>query len=107
MHPMFLPEVEYFPATGSRGEMMARLRAAGIPIPQIQHLFAFKPDRTDHLGHFTHGVMRGPVAFAPPTATDLSRAEEGRRLKRLQLKAPLSGREFTRRLIACQFGSVR
>ena len=60
MHPMFLPEVENFPATGSRGEMMARLRANGIPIPQIQHLFAFKPDRTDHLGRFTHGVMRGP-----------------------------------------------
>ena len=60
MHPMFLPQVENFPATGSRGEMMARLRASGIPIPQIQHLFAFKPDRTDHLGRFTHGVMRGP-----------------------------------------------
>jgi hypothetical protein len=60
MHPMFLPEVESFPATGSRGEMIARLRAANIPIPQIQHLFAFKTDRTDHLARFTHGVMRGP-----------------------------------------------
>ena len=57
---MFLPEVESFPATGSRGEMMARLRAANIPIPQIQHLFAFKTDRTDHLARFTRGVMRGP-----------------------------------------------
>jgi alkylhydroperoxidase family enzyme len=45
---------------GSRGAMMARLRAAGLPIPQIQHLFAFKPDRTDHLQRFTQGVMRGP-----------------------------------------------
>jgi alkylhydroperoxidase family enzyme len=57
---MFLPEVESHPATGSRGAMMARLRAAGLPIPQIQHLFAFKPDRTDHLQRFTQGVMRGP-----------------------------------------------
>lgn len=65
MHPMFLPEVESFPAEGSRGEMMARLRAAGLPIPQIQHLFAFKPDRTDHLGRFTQGVMRGPSPLSP------------------------------------------
>ena len=46
MHPMYLPTVESHPADGARGEMMARLRAANLPIPQIQHLFAFKPDRT-------------------------------------------------------------
>jgi hypothetical protein len=62
---MFLPEVESFPAAGSRGEMMERLRAAKIPIPQIQHLFAFKTDRTDHLARFTHGVMRGPSPLSP------------------------------------------
>ena len=60
MHPMFLPEVEAFPASGARAEMFARMRSSGFPIPQIQHLFAFKPDRTDHLARFTHGVMRGP-----------------------------------------------
>ena len=65
MHPMFLPEVESFPAAGSRGEMMTRLHAAKIPIPQIQHLFAFKTDRTDHLARFTHGVMRGPSPLSP------------------------------------------
>lgn len=65
MHPMFLPAVENHPASGSRGEMMARLRAANLPIPQIQHLFAFKPDRTDHLARFTHGVMRGPSPLSP------------------------------------------
>jgi hypothetical protein len=54
-----------------------------------------------------HGVVRGPAAYAAPTATDLSRAEEGRRLKRLRLRETPSGREFMRRLIACQFGSVR
>lgn len=65
MHPMFLPEVESYPAIGSRGEMMARLRAAGLPIPQIQHLFAFKTDRTDHLARFTQSVMRGPSPLSP------------------------------------------
>lgn len=60
MHPMFLPEVEAHPATGARGEMMARLRSQGMPIPQIQHLFAFKESATNHLARFTHAVMRGP-----------------------------------------------
>jgi hypothetical protein len=62
---MFLPEVEAHPATGTRGEMMARLRASGSPIPQIQHLFAFKPDRTEFLSRFTQGVMRGPSPLSP------------------------------------------
>jgi len=65
MHPMFLPDVESFPAAGQRGEMMGRLRSQGLPIPQIQYLFAFKPDRTDHLARFTQGVMRGPSPLAP------------------------------------------
>jgi alkylhydroperoxidase family enzyme len=65
MHPMFLPDVEAHPATGARGDMMARLRSQGLPIPQIQHLFAFKPDRTDHLARFTQGVMRGPSPLSP------------------------------------------
>jgi len=29
------------------------------------HLFAYKPDRTDHLAAFTHGVMRGPSPLSP------------------------------------------
>lgn len=65
MHPMYLPAVEAHPATGIRGEMLAQLRAAGLPVPQIQHLFAFKPDRTDHLSRFTQGVMRGPSPLSP------------------------------------------
>jgi alkylhydroperoxidase family enzyme len=36
------------------------MRGAGFPVPQIMHLFAFKPDRTQHLAQFTQGVMRGP-----------------------------------------------
>jgi alkylhydroperoxidase family enzyme len=63
--PMFLPAVETHEATGARGEAMAQMRGAGIPIPQIMHLLAFKPDRTDHLSRFTHGVMRGPSPLLP------------------------------------------
>jgi hypothetical protein len=29
-------------------------------VPQIMHLFAYKPDRTGFLSGFTQGVMRGP-----------------------------------------------
>jgi hypothetical protein len=45
--------------------MMEQLRAAGRPVPQIQHLFAFKPDRTEFLSRFTQGVMRGPSPLSP------------------------------------------
>ena len=65
MHEMYLPDVEAFPATGPRGEMFDRLRAAGLPIPQIQHLFAFKTERTDFLALFTQHVMRGPSPLSP------------------------------------------
>jgi alkylhydroperoxidase family enzyme len=57
---MYLPEVERHPASGPRGEAIAKLRAAGLPVPQIWHLFEFKPDRTRHLERFCHAVMRGP-----------------------------------------------
>ncbi len=65
MHPMFLPEVEHAPSSGAYGERLKAMRAAGMPVPQIWHLFAYKPDRTDFLAHFTQGVMRGPSPLAP------------------------------------------
>ena len=60
MHPMYLPEVEHAHAEGAYAERIAGMQAAGVPVPQIMHLFAFKPDRTDFLAKFTQGVMRGP-----------------------------------------------
>jgi hypothetical protein len=57
---MFLPEVERFDAGGAYARVIDGLRAAGQPVPQILHLFAYKPDRTDFLSRFTQGVMRGP-----------------------------------------------
>lgn len=60
MKPMYLHDVEAHEATGKRGATINAIRAAGFPVPQIMHLFAFKPERTDHLSRFTQEVMRGP-----------------------------------------------
>ena len=65
MDPMYLKDVEAYKGTGPRAEAIAGMQAAGIPVPQIMHLFAFKPDRTDHLAAFTQGVMRGPSPLPP------------------------------------------
>ena len=42
-----------------------RMKAANIPVPQIQYLFAFNPERTEHLSLFTQEVMRGPSPLTP------------------------------------------
>ena len=60
MKPMFLTEVEAHEGEGRYAHAIRQLGAQGLPVPQIMHLFAFRPDRTEHLAEFTHGVMRGP-----------------------------------------------
>jgi uncharacterized peroxidase-related enzyme len=60
MKPMFLSGVENFAAAEPYASMFNGMRGAGIPIPQIMHLIAFKPGRTRHLNQFTQDVMRGP-----------------------------------------------
>lgn len=65
MEPMFLDEVERHEDPGPRGEIIRQIRAAGMPVPQIMHLFAYKPDRCKHLSRFTQGVMRGPSPLSP------------------------------------------
>ncbi len=65
MRSMYLREVEAHDAAGSRGERIRRMRAAGAVIPQIFHLFAFKPEVTDSLERFTQAVMRGPSPLSP------------------------------------------
>ena len=65
MHPMFLHEVEHREPQGAYAGPIGQMRAAGVPVPQIMHLFAYKPDRTDHLSRFTQGVMRGPSPLSP------------------------------------------
>jgi len=65
MRPMFLPQVEAAEPKGAYATPIAGMRAAGVPVPQIMHLFAYKPDRTDHLSALTQGVMRGPSPLTP------------------------------------------
>ncbi len=65
MHPMFLPDVENSEPQGEYAASIKAMRAAGVPIPQIMHLFAFKPERTKHLSVFTQSVMRGPSPLSP------------------------------------------
>jgi alkylhydroperoxidase family enzyme len=65
MEPMYLKDVEEKPAEGAVGEMIERMKAQGAAVPQIWHLFAFKPDITQHLADFTQGVMRGPSPLSP------------------------------------------
>ena len=62
---MYLKEVEAHKGTGPRAEAIKQMRAAGVTIPQIMHLFAYKPERTDHLAAYTQGVMRGPSPLLP------------------------------------------
>ncbi len=78
MHPMYLRDVEQADPKGAYAEPITQLRAAGAPVPQIMHLFAFKPDRTDHLSRFTQGVMRGPSPL-PPGIRELIAAFTSRR----------------------------
>ena len=65
MDPMFLRDVEGAEPRGPHAEDILKMREAGIPVPQILHLFAYKPDRTQFLARFTQGVMRGPSPLSP------------------------------------------
>jgi alkylhydroperoxidase family enzyme len=65
MDPMYLRDVEQHAGGGPWADAVRRMNEAGLPVPQIWHLFAFKPDRTVHLAQFTQAVMRGPSPLSP------------------------------------------
>lgn len=65
MDPMYLPQVEGHEEPGPAGEVIRQFRAAGVPVPQILHLFAYRPAATRHLMQFTQEVMRGPGPLSP------------------------------------------
>ncbi|HSE97947.1 MAG TPA: peroxidase [Blastocatellia bacterium] len=65
MDPMFLKDVEEKPAEGELAKKIDEMRAAGAPIPQIWHLFNFKPRMTAHLARFTQEAMRGESPLSP------------------------------------------
>ena len=65
MDPIFLKEVEAAAKNGPAGPSFTAMEQAGIPVPQILYLFAFKPHMTDHLSRFTQELMRGPSLLWP------------------------------------------
>lgn len=65
MKPMFLAEVEQAEGGGQYVDLLRTMRASGGPVSQIFHLFAFRPQATDHLSRFTQEVMRGPSPLSP------------------------------------------
>jgi hypothetical protein len=58
---MFLPGIEKNPsASGPCARQIKAMQAAGVEVPQILHLFAFKPELGVHLERFAEAAMRGP-----------------------------------------------
>jgi alkylhydroperoxidase family enzyme len=57
---MYLKEIEQHKSESAFGEAIAEMKEQGLPVPQILHLFAFKPELTNHLARFTQELMRGP-----------------------------------------------
>jgi len=65
MDSIFLKDVEAAAKAGPAGAALTGMEQAGIPVPQILYLFAFKPRMTDHLSRFTQELMRGPSPLSP------------------------------------------
>ena len=78
LEPMFLPVDEKAVPGGLRGIEIKTAKAIGLPIPQILHLFAFKPDRTQHLMSFTQDVMRGPSPLSAGQRETIAALVSGR-----------------------------
>lgn len=63
--PIFLPDVQNSPQPGGRGNAIRAMQEAGKEYPLIWHLFAYRPQATDHLGQFTQEIMRGDCPLSP------------------------------------------
>jgi len=64
MEPMFLREVEQNPQPSGYRDAIDMMRPAG-EYPQIWHMFAFRPNATEHLARFTQEILRGPAPLSP------------------------------------------
>jgi len=60
MSSMYLNEVQHHHPQSPWGQAAEAMAGAGVPVPQILHLFNYKPERTKFLAMFTQEVMRGP-----------------------------------------------
>ena len=65
MKPMFLPGVESNPQPGRYDKLIQMAKSAGAEYPQIWHMFAYRPEATEHLARFTQEIMRGPSPISP------------------------------------------
>ena len=66
MEPMFLPDVEVNPKPSGYLDALHMMRSSGASeYSQIWHLFAFRPEATEHLARFTQAVLRGPAPLSP------------------------------------------
>jgi alkylhydroperoxidase family enzyme len=64
MEPMHLPAIEaHKPTQGPYADVINH--APPGMIPQIMHLFAWRPEATTHLARFTQEVMRNARELSP------------------------------------------
>jgi uncharacterized peroxidase-related enzyme len=62
---MFLPAVESDPKEGRYRDAIQMMQGSGAEYPQIWHMFAYRPEATEHLARFTQAIMRGPGPLSP------------------------------------------
>src|SRR5262245_34574752 len=65
MKPMFLPGLEHNPQPGAYRDAIEMIQSTGAEYPQIWHMFAFRPEATQHLARFTQEILRGPAPMSP------------------------------------------
>ena len=63
--PMHLPDVQNHAEPSPYLDSVRMMQASGAEYPQIWHMFAFRPQATSHLAHFTEEIMRGPGPLTP------------------------------------------
>ena len=62
---MFLNDVKDKKGESDYDARIEAMRQQGFPVPEIWHLFAFKPKATEYLARFTQEVMRGDSPLSP------------------------------------------
>jgi alkylhydroperoxidase family enzyme len=66
MKPMYLRDVESNAnPRGGYARLIRSLQKTGDEVPQILHLFAYKPELTRRLEELSQAVMRGPSPLSP------------------------------------------
>lgn len=62
---MFLPGVEANPRPSPWRQAIEDMQRTGAEYPQIWHLFAFRPEATEHLARFTQAILREEAPLTP------------------------------------------